>query len=478
MIPIHKLSVALLHSLTSRVWIRKPHRPTGVPRTRPPRFRSDDDKPPTIASAEREEERALTLPPVLLMTPGYYGTLAAVRSFGRAAIPVTTAGPSHWNVSAFSKYTNGSLFCPATTDTERLLAWLLEFGRTHERHVLLATCDDTAWLYARHRERLSEHFYLSSPDITTIHGLLHKAKLAEHARAVGLDTPASWAPASESDFERIASQARFPLLVKPTTQALFPARSKGRVVEDQASLVAAFRDLAALGHAADIFNYDPSSAWPLAQEFFVDASERIYNVSGYVRGGKLCCARAGRKLLQRPRRLGVGVCFEEAPLDQALSAGLERLAARVGFNGVFEAEFVRSAGRDLLIDFNPRFYNQMGFDVARGLPLPLLAYHDAIQSEGSDRQACQELRGDKPTGKVFVHSSAFQVMVRSQRLSGALSAEKADTLLEWFAAHRDDQVDAVEDPDDTWPARIDRLKMMHDHLRHPRSWDMHSLHNV
>jgi predicted ATP-grasp superfamily ATP-dependent carboligase len=441
----------------------------GAPRVRAPRLRSDD-KTPAVTSAELAAEHAFVLPPVLLMTPAYYGTLAAVRSFGRAAIPVTTAGTTAWNVSAFSKYAENSLICPATTDTQNLLAWLMEFGQTHERHALLATCDDTAWLYARHREALSQHFYLSSPDITAVHGLLHKGKLAEHARAVGLDTPASFLPVSEEDFGKIADQARFPLLVKPVTQALFPARSKGRVVEDAASLMIALRDLTALGHAADIVEYDPSSAWPMAQEFFVDASERIYNISGYVRGGKLCGARAGRKLLQRPRRLGVGVCFEEAPLDQALSAGLERLAARVGFNGVFEAEFVRTAGRDLLIDFNPRFYNQMGFDVARGLPLPLLAYHDAIQSAVSLKPPCQELRADEPTGKVFVHSSAFQVMVRAQRLSGALSEEEAAAFLAWYDAHRDEHVDAVKDPDDAWPGHIDRLQMMQHHLRHPRSF--------
>jgi D-aspartate ligase len=409
------------------------------------------------------------LPPVLLLTPAHYGTLAAVRSFGRASISVTIAGTSPWTVAAFSKYTRTSLICPSTTDSAALLAWLEEFGRTHERHVLLPTCDDTAWLYARHRERLAPHFYLGSSSISAVHRLLHKARLAEEAAAVGMDTPMAWVPRSESELATVAREAVFPLLVKPTTQALFAPRSKGRVVESAAELPEAYRELASLPHGADIVAYDPSAALPIVQELFPDASERIYNISGYVRDGKMSGARAGIKVLQRPRRLGVGLCFEEAPLDPRLVEGLERLAERVGFAGVFEAEFVRTEGRDVLIDYNPRFYNQLAFDVARGLPLPLLAYADALRA-GGEAAVEYEILPDEPTGKVFVYSSAFKVLVLSQKLSGALTAEDADAWLDWYATNEAKRVDAVDDPDDAWPGRLDAVEMLRHHVRHPRSF--------
>jgi predicted ATP-grasp superfamily ATP-dependent carboligase len=294
--------------------------------------------------------------------------------------------------------------------------------------------------------------------------LLHKAKLAEHARAVGLDTPKSWLATSEEELLRLADEVSYPLLLKPTTQALFPARSKGSIARNPSELRAAYQHLAERAHASEITEFDPTSSLPIAQEFFTDASEAIYNISGFIRDGKLCGARAATKLLQLPRVLGVGVCFEEAPLDPNLAAGLERLAQRVGYDGVFEAEFVRSAGRDLLIDFNPRFYNQMGFDVARGLALPLLAYYDALR----ETPRCDEPSVQSPTGKVFVNSAAFKMMVMSQGLSGALSAEEAAEWLEWYRSSDDNRVDAVADPDDVWPGRVNTLRMMQQHLRHPR----------
>lgn len=475
MIPLHKLTVALLLSLTSA---------TGSPRVRAPRHRTNGqrrevtlgDAAVTRGATEdsgiidlRDADQELgSLPPVLLTTPGYYGTLAAVRAFGRAHIPVTTAGPTHWNVSAFSKYVGRSEICPSTTDGEQLISWLEGFGRNNERHVLLPTCDDTAWLYARYAERLSPYYYLASQPISTVHALLHKAKLAGHAEAVGLETPRSWIPTSEEELGKIADEVDFPLLIKPTTQVLFPSRSKGNVALHRSDLRAAYHQLASLAHASDIVAYDATSTRPIVQEFFTDASETIYNISGFIRDGKLCGARAAVKMLQQPRLLGIGLCFEEAPLDAALAERLERLAQRVGYNGIFEAEFVRNSGRNLLIDFNPRFYNQMGFDVARGLPLPLLAYHEALKSPGNEPALSEVSQSSEPTGKVFVNSKAFKLMVMSQRLSGALSPEDAKAWLHWYSESDDHRVDAVVDPDDVWPSRIDALRILHRHLRHPR----------
>jgi predicted ATP-grasp superfamily ATP-dependent carboligase len=430
--------------------------------------RSDDAIEPAPHSPSQRAARPV-LPPVLLTTPAYYGTLAAVRSLGRADIAVTTAGPSRWAVSGWSKYATNSVSCPQTTDTERFLDWLESFAQSHEKHVLLPTCDDTAWLFALHRERLSRHFYLRSSQISAVHALLHKGQLAEHASAVGLDVPRTWFPTSERDLDRVAAEARFPVLLKPVTQVLFSSRSKGIKVEGPKQLVAAYREFSMLRHGKALIDYDPSAAHPMIQEFFPEASQNIYNISSYAHEGELWGARAGRKVLQQPKRLGIGLCFEEARVEPRLVEGLQRLARRVGFTGVLEAEFIRTGQRDVLIDFNPRFYNQMGFDVARGLPLPALAYYDALEDvkrvPALDSAASAEL-----TGKIFANGAAFKLTIAAQRLSGALSANEAAGWMEWYAAHQGRRVDAVEDPDDVWPGRFDRVRMLHHHLRHPRKF--------
>ena len=51
-----------------------------------------------------------------------------------------------------------------------------------------------------------------------------------------------------------------------------------------------------------------------------------------------------------------------------LAAAVARLCRGLGYFGAFEVEFLREGERRMVIDFNPRFYGQMAFDVKRGLP--------------------------------------------------------------------------------------------------------------
>jgi predicted ATP-grasp superfamily ATP-dependent carboligase len=428
---------------------------------------------PGRSSARAEESRVsepAPLPPALLTTPEFHGTLAAVRSLGREAIPVTTAGPSRFGMSAWSKYATRSVLSPPVRDTARFLRWLQEFGRQHEKHVLLPTCDDTAWLYSRHRSELSELFYMNSPDIGVVHSLLHKGLLARMAADVGLVTPRTWFPDSEESLARIAFEARFPVVIKPVTQVLFESRIKGYRVFRKEDLAAAYRAFAALRHDPVLAAYDPSAVRPMVQEYYPAASVKgVYSISGYARGGRVCGARGQRKVLTRPRPMGVGICFEEAAVDTGLVAGLERLVQRAGFSGVLEAEFIDVEREPVLIDFNPRFYNQMGFDLARGVPLASLAYFDTLPNDVLAERVCQSVRHYEPGGRVFAYSSALKLMIRSQRLAGVLSEAEARTWLSWYERNRDRCVDAVKDAEDVWPERIDHLNTVRQYARHPFS---------
>jgi D-aspartate ligase len=403
-------------------------------------------------------------PPALLTMPGFHGTLAAVRNLGRNGVPVTTADPSRFTGASWSKYTTKSVRCPPIRETDRFLSWLMAFGKRSERHVLLPTCDDTAFLYSLHRERLAEHFYSAVPGVDVMQALLNKRLLMEHARAVGLATPRSWTPGSVEEVATLAREVRFPLLIKPTTQVLFDPRVKGTKVARPEELVPAYERLAQDSYGQALRDHDPSVTRPLIQEFFPDAAESgIYSICGHVRDGQIVGARASRKVLQWPRPLGIGVCFEAAAVQPELREALSRLMTRVGFSGTFEAEFVQDGERRLLIDVNPRFYGQMGFDVARGLPLPLLAYQDAV-AEPLAPAAFEESTGATNL-RVYAHGAALKVLLHAQHLTGALSAQEKEKWLRFY--NERPRVDAVVDCDDPRPAFFDKLNIARDLGRHP-----------
>ena len=143
----------------------------------------------------------------------------------------------------------------------------------------------------------------------------------------------------------------------------------------------------------------------------------------------------------------------------------------VGFSGVFEAEFIETGNEAVLIDFNPRFYNQMAFDIARGLPLPLLAYYEAIGDTGRFDALCESTGGPPPPrGRVFVDLISLRVLLSMQRLSGALSRLEERNWRRWHGLHGDRCTDAAHDPADWLPGVMDAARNVYGYLRHPRAF--------
>ena len=118
------------------------------------------------------------------------------------------------------------------------------------------------------------------------------------------------------------------------------------------------------------------------QQFVDIKGDGVLSIAGFAdRSGSRFVARGARKVMLRSEPAGVGVCFESVELDPALAEATARLCRHLGYFGVFEVEFIRCGNDWAAIDFNPRFYNQMGLDTARGIPLARLCYYDAIGDE-------------------------------------------------------------------------------------------------
>jgi predicted ATP-grasp superfamily ATP-dependent carboligase len=404
---------------------------------------------------------------------GYGGTLAAARCLGRAGIAVTVATDHRGQPAAWSRWTMRRAHCPDFRDSQRFMDWLLEFGEREPRHVLYPTCDDLAFLFAYHAEELGKRFLLYQPPAEALLTLLDKRSLGAAATAAGLQTPLTWIPRDDADLERIAGEARFPLLIKPCTQVMFRTLNKGVRVQRREDLLDAYRAYTrANTYLFPLLATRPDIARPMLQEYFPEAEENIHSVAGFVdRRGKLFVARGSTKVLQQPRRVGVGICFEDAPLDPLEARSIAALCKETGYFGVFEAEFIRVGDRRLLIDFNPRYYNQMGFEIARGLPLPLLVYAGARHDEVGLQRAVGEAQAETDhRGMAWCHHFALGLMIAAQRLSGRMSASDARRWREWSEKHRDRTVDATFDREDMLPAIIDAALHLKGALRHPRAF--------
>jgi predicted ATP-grasp superfamily ATP-dependent carboligase len=414
-------------------------------------------------------------PPFLLTVPAYGGTLAAARCLGLRGIPVTMAGDGALVPARWSRHVTRWVRSPPVGDIERFLDWLLAFGEREPGHVLYPTCDDLAWLIADRAEELGKVYRLYQPGVGAILRLLDKKALHEACAEVGVDTVPTAFPVG---VERALSAARelgFPVLLKPRTQILSVTRTKGSFVERPDALAGSYAGFLARNlHGAALSSVLPAADLPMVQVFRPQANDGIYSIAGFVGSGAgEVAARASRKILQRPRRLGVGVCYEEAPVDAAALDGVVRLCRAVGYFGVFEAEYVPERGRLELIDFNPRFYGQMGFEIARDMPLAYLAWLGALGEEDALARTLSEVRG-WPEGRGYAYCYGFVLglTLLAQRVSGRMTAPEVRRWRQWRKDHQRcaRMVDAADWPGDRVPGLAAAAAEIHFALRHPRAF--------
>jgi len=393
---------------------------------------------------------------MLLLLPSYSGTLAAARCVGDHGISVTVAGQQLLAPTRWSRHTTRWVRCPPVAQTREFLAWLLDFGRREPGHVLYPASDDLAWLLAANAAELEQHFLMYQPPLETMVRLLDKKALHQACRSVGIDTVPTWFPESEADVSGPAGRMPLPLLIKARTQVLRARQTKGNVVYVHDELLPHYRRFLKVDrYLPGIADFGDVTR-PILQEFCAQASQAVCSVTGFIdRSGEMFVARGSVKILQRTSPVGLGVCFEAVPLDRALEDAVARLCRDTGYFGVFEVEFLHVDGRWMAIDFNPRFYGQMGFETQRGLPLALFAWLGATgnDSELRERVAIAARAPDGPA-RIYCHRFVFEMLVLVRWLTGRMATSERNRWKAWYARHRAGAVDASGDARDWLPGLV------------------------
>jgi D-aspartate ligase len=199
----------------------------------------------------------------------------------------------------------------------------------------------------------------------------------------------------------------------------------------------------------------PDAKRPLLQQFVRVRGEGVLSITGFIdRTGELFVTRAAKKVFQRSQPVGVGVCFEAQPAPKELPDLVRRLCRELGYFGLFEVEFLRHEGRWAVIDFNPRMFSQVGMDIRRGMPLPLLACLDAAGDSASLRkEVAKALAGDDERA-VFRDRFTLRAILLAQVLSARTSNEELSKWRGWMKRHADHAVDFAADSNDRMPGVV------------------------
>jgi predicted ATP-grasp superfamily ATP-dependent carboligase len=252
---------------------------------------------------------------------------------------------------------------------------------------------------------------------------------------------------------------QYPILIKPRTHVHRLRNDKGVVVYSPLELINQYRRFVDRERvrAADTPLLRDANL-PVLQQFVRVGREGVHSVTGFIdRTGELFVTRVATKVFQRSQPVGTGVCFEPLSTVPELSNAVRRLCRELGYFGIFEVEFIWFEGGWAAIDFNPRLFNQIGMDIRRGMPLPLLACLDAVGETPSLRDAVAKAQTESEEQTVFCDRFTLRAILFAQTMTARISYEDRAYWRAWMKRHAADAVDYAVDYSDPMPGIIHAL---------------------
>jgi D-aspartate ligase len=266
----------------------------------------------------------------------------------------------------------------------------------------------------------------------------------------------------------LAPTVPYPILIKPRTHVHRIRNDKGVVVHSKSELIQQYQQFVTRerNRAAD-HPLLPDAGIPILQPLVDVARRGVHSITGFIdRTGELFVTRRSTKVFQRSEPAGVGVCFESLPTDPVLSNAVYRLCRELGYFGIFEVEFLWFDGHWVAIDFNPRFFNQMGMDIHRRMPLPLLACLDAAGYKAALRDAVAKAQAeDEASSIVFYDRFTLGAILFAQIIASRISREDRAYWRAWTKQNAAFAVDVASDPSDWAPGIVHALSEVYLGLR-------------
>ncbi|WP_236010075.1 carboxylate--amine ligase [Actinomadura physcomitrii] len=339
--------------------------------------------PRGAAGPSPEEART---PPAPLLDPGlpvlllrtdrnrfHHGSLGAIRSLGRAGVPVHAMLEDRASPASRSRYLyRGHPWGPPAERPAELAAHLHRIAERIGGPALLLPVDDAGALFvAEHAEALASAFVFPRQDRDVPRRVADKSQLIAALREHGVPCPQSRTPRGAADVEDAAAELGLPLIAKWARPWRLPPGMRSTTVAH--TLDEAYR-LFAAGLRRD----PDGGAGPLILQRRIPPDGGDWFFHGYFDASLDCLFGAtGRKHLAHPPQAGHTVAGEWARNPE-----LERLAVRtaqlMGCRGPVDLDFRFDAGTGAyhLLDFNPRlgaqfrlFTDRRGLDLVRVLHL-------------------------------------------------------------------------------------------------------------
>jgi D-aspartate ligase len=363
---------------------------------------------PPAAVAEHVAGRQLT--PAVVCEVGWVNGLGAIRSLGRAGIPVIAVDHRDFAIGFRSSYAFPVAAPEPVADEAGFIEAMRELGDALDRPApVFPTHDEHLNSLARHKDELGERFLYPFPGWDILEPLQSKRHQIEAAESLGLAAPRTLHPRSLDECRSAAREIGYPVLIKPSDNIIFK-----RIYRRQAFLCELPGDLdRAYELAAD---YEP-----MMQEFIPGDDDLLWTLGAAIaEDGEVLATFSGRKLRQTRDSMGSARVGEALWDDEVVESGLA-LLRELRFHGIAQVEWKRDPrdGRLKLIEVNPRLWQWHGLAASCGADMTLASYWDLV----GDRRPPKTTKGCRKRWSISVMHGQSPAFERPPYIDGVFALD-------------------------------------------------------
>lgn len=292
---------------------------------------------------------------MLVPDDDFTAVLAAVRALRKGGYEPWLAMSVPSAYAARSRATAGTVPVPdAGPDPEGFVAALAEAADRLGVAAVLPGTETSLTVLAGREADFPQGVVLGVPSREVVDRAVDKALLAELSSAAGLKVPET-RTVGRADVDGIS----YPAVVKPVTSSV-------RV--DGAVRLGWVRKIDTAAELRAALEWMPGDEL-LVQPYLEGA---LSAACGVIWDGELLCVehQVARRIW--PPVIGVSSYAETVPPDRELEERLTALLRAIGWNGIFELQFIRRPEGDYVIDLNTRLYGSLALAVGSGLNLPAI----------------------------------------------------------------------------------------------------------
>jgi hypothetical protein len=306
-------------------------------------------------------------------------SLTLLHALGRRGVPVHVFGPGRFPPGRLSPYCAHAETCPDPVRFHEFQTWLRERLSSGAITRVAPTSDLIAYHCAALRDAFPPQVRDTIHSLDEIETVLIKSRLNERCRALDLPFPTTWYPESSADAEALAPALPYPVIIKPRSHLGVGTSYRGAVVHAADEFLAAFGPRAAAIGQEPLLERYPELRWPMVQRYPAAGPPVLHSFLGLRdhRTGIVAEAMV-YKTDAWPPVVGIGTEFVTFD-DPVTRAAGRRVVDAVLSHGLFHIEMLVEGEGRLIIDVNPRAYQAISLDIARGNDLPWLWYRSTLE---------------------------------------------------------------------------------------------------